>query len=89
MRHTTLASLARLALASVLSKMVMMGYATHKPMTIFVLDPQCEFAQIKNDPNVLEVFNKLGKPLQVYSIHNLVLTGNDLFKKLLMHSGFF
>ncbi len=58
-------------------------------MTIFVLDPQGEFAQIRNNSKVLEVFNRLGKQLQVYSFHNLVLTGNDLFKKLLKHSGFF
>src|SRR5690348_15028890 len=34
---------------SVLSKMILIGYARHKPMTIFVLDPQGEFAKIKSD----------------------------------------
>lgn len=74
---------------SVLSKMIMTGYATHKPMTIFVLDPQGEFASMQNDPTTSAVFTKLGKQLKIYSVHNLVLTGNDLFKKLLVHSGFF
>ena len=74
---------------SILSKMVMMGYATHKPMTIFVLDPQGEFAKIKNDPLISKIFEKLGKQLKIYSVHNLVLTENELFKNLLMHSGFF
>ena len=74
---------------SVLSKMIMMGYASHKPMTIFVLDPQGEFANIRNDPKMTEVFAKLGKQLRIYNVHNLVLTGNELFKKLLVHSGFF
>ncbi len=74
---------------SVLSKMVMIGYARHKPMTIFVLDPQGEFAKIRNDPKACDLFEKMGKKVQIYNLHNLVLTGNELFKKLLMYSGFF
>jgi Cdc6-like AAA superfamily ATPase len=74
---------------SVLSKMVMMGYAKHKPMSIFVLDPQGEFAKIKDDSKMREMLEKLGKELKVYNLHNLVLTGNDLFKKILTSSRFF
>jgi hypothetical protein len=74
---------------SVLSKMVMMGYAKHKEMTIFVLDPQGEFSKIRNDTKVMETFEKLNKTVKFYNLHNIVLTTNDLFKKLLIHSGFF
>lgn len=73
---------------SVLSKMVMMGYARHKPMTIFVLDPQGEFAKIRDDNRMLDVLDKIGKQPKIYSLHNLVLTGNALFKKILTLSGF-
>lgn len=74
---------------SVLSKMIMMGYARHKSMSLFVVDPQGEFAKIQNDPKVRDVFEKVGKNLQIFNLHNLVLTGNELFKKLLMNSSFF
>lgn len=73
---------------SVLSKMVMMAYARHKPMTIFVLDPQGEFAKIRDDTKVLDSLEKLGKKPKIYSLHNLVLSGNVLFKKILALSGF-
>ena len=73
---------------SVLSKMIMMGYARHKPMTIFVLDPQGEFAKIKDDARMLDVLERIGKHPKICSLHNLVLTGNGLFKKVLSLSGF-
>ncbi len=73
---------------SVLSKMVMMGYARHKPMTIFVLDPQGEFAKIQKDQKMLDVLKTVGKDPKVYGLHNLVLSGNALFKKILSMSGF-
>lgn len=75
---------------SVLSKMVMLGYAKHRQMTIFVLDPQGEFASLQNEQQVSDVLkNKLQKEVKVYDLHNLVLTGNDLFKRVLTLSGFF
>lgn len=74
---------------SILSKMVMMGYARHRAMTVFVLDPQGEFARIRGEPRVMDVLNMLGKSVKVYNLHNLVLTGNSLFMKLLTLSGFF
>ncbi len=73
---------------SVLSKMVMTAYARHKPMTIFVLDPQGEFAKIKADNKMQDTLEKLGKKPVIYSLHNLVLSGNSLFKKILTISGF-
>ena len=75
---------------SVLSKMVMMGYAKHRGMTIFVLDPQGEFAKLKTDPQVGDILaKKFGKEVKIYDLHSLVLTGNALFKKILTMSGFF
>jgi hypothetical protein len=73
---------------SVLSKMLMMGYAKHKLMTIFVLDPMGEFAKIKQDPKALEIFEKLGKEVKVFNLHHLVLSGYELFKKMLIFSRF-
>lgn len=74
---------------SVLSRMIMMGYARHKPMTIFVLDPQGEFAKIKDDISMKDALGELGKELKIFTLHNLVLTGDELFKRVLVLSGFF
>lgn len=75
---------------SVLSKMVMLGYSKHRQMTIFVLDPQGEFAKLQTEQQVAEVLKtKLQKEVKVYDLHNLVLTGNELFKRVLALSGFF
>jgi hypothetical protein len=73
---------------SVLSKMVMTAYARHNPMTIFVLDPQGEFAKIKADDKMQDSLEKLGKKPKIYGLHNLVLSGNHLFRKILILSGF-
>jgi hypothetical protein len=75
---------------SVLSKMVMLGYSKHHQMTIFVLDPQGEFARLQTEPQVADVLKtKLQKEVKVFDLHNLVLTGNELFKRILGLSGFF
>src|SRR5256712_12616480 len=75
---------------SVLSKMLMLGYSRHKEMTMFVLDPQGEFAKLKTEAQIGEILaKKLLKEIKVYDLHNLVLTGNALFRKVLTLSGFF
>jgi hypothetical protein len=76
---------------SVLARMMMLGYARHKNMSIFVLDPQGEFARdIKNKANILHVIEKnIGRKIEIYDLHDVVLTGYELFKKILVHSGFF
>lgn len=74
---------------SVLSKMVMVGYARHRQMTLFVLDPQGEFANMKDDVRVTEMLEKMNRKINVFDVHNLVLEDLELFKKLLMHSPFF
>src|SRR2546422_7483991 len=68
---------------SVLSKMLMLGYSRHKEMTMFVLDPQGEFAKLRTDHKISEILaKKLSKEVKVYDLHNLVLTGNALFRKV-------
>jgi hypothetical protein len=76
---------------SILAKMIMLAYARHKSMSIFVLDPQGEFSKDLRDAtpikNTLE--KTLSRKTMVYDLHTLVLTGFDLFKKILANSGFF
>jgi hypothetical protein len=75
---------------SVLSKMVMVGYAKHKQMTVFVLDPQGEFAKLRTDPQIDPILRKkFSKDMKVYNLYSLVLTGNNVFRKILILSRFF
>ncbi len=76
---------------SVLAKMMMLGYAMHKNMAIFILDPQGEFSRdIKNQTQIKGILEeKLERNVEVYDLHNLVLTGWELFKRILVNSGFF
>ena len=75
---------------SVLAKMILCGYSKHEEMSIFILDPQGEFSRdFQSSTNLRDVIKTdLGKTVEVYTLHNLVLTGWSLFKKLLMNSGF-
>ena len=77
---------------SVLAKMIVSGYARHKNMSIFILDPQGEFSRefSSNErlKNIIE--NKIGREIKIYTIQNLVLDFSEsLFKDLLIASGFF
>ncbi len=74
---------------SVLAKMILAGYSKHKEITIFVLDPQGEFAKdLKTNPEIKGIYSSLGKTIEVYDVHNLVLTNWELFNKILVNSGF-
>jgi len=74
---------------SVLSKMLITGYSRNREMTVFVLDPQGEFANLRDEPVMGEILTKkLNKEVKVYDLHNLVLTGDTLFKKVLILSRF-
>jgi hypothetical protein len=74
---------------SVLSKMMIMGYAANKPMTIFVLDPQGEFTKLKKDSKLIPLFErKFQKKIQFIGIQDLVLSGDDLFRRILIASPF-
>jgi len=76
---------------SVLAKMMMLGYARYREMSIFVLDPQGEFTRdARGDTPIKRILvEKLDRKIEVYDLHNLVLTGWDLFKRILVNSGFF
>lgn len=81
---------------SVLAKMIMLGYARHPEMGIFVIDPQGEFSKDVSGHlmgsfrlPLREVLEKLGRRLEVYGVRNLVLDTYALFEKILYESDFF
>lgn len=83
---------------SVLAKMILLAYARHKKMGLFILDPQGEFAldlkntQVNNsighalNPNMLK---GLGREYDVYDLSNFRLGTWELLGELLMEFGFF
>jgi len=74
---------------SFLSIMMMLAYAKHKNMSIFVLDPQGQFSKEFKKPEICELFKKeLNRNVEVISLHNMVLSRYDLFKKILITSNF-
>jgi energy-coupling factor transporter ATP-binding protein EcfA2 len=76
---------------SVLAKMIMTAYARQPEMSIFILDPQGEFSRdLRQETPLKRVLEKkLSRNVQVFDLHNLVLTGDDLFKRILVNSKFF
>lgn len=75
---------------SVLSKMILLSYARNRQMNIFVLDPQGEFSKIKKDDSIRNLIEKqFQKRLLFISLHNLILTGDALFKSILNSSPFY
>lgn len=77
---------------SVLAKMMVSGYAKHKNMSIFILDPQGEFSlEFSSNEKLKQIVEKeIGRKIKIYTIQNLVLDYSDnLFKDLLIASGFF
>ena len=76
---------------SVMARMLMTGYARHKELSIFILDPQGEFSrdlEIKS-PLRRAMEQHLGRVIEVYRVHDIVLEGWDLFTELLVGSDFF
>lgn len=75
---------------SVLAKMMMLGYARHRNMDIFVLDPQGEFSRdFQNEPTVKRLlFEHLGREVDFHDLQDIVLTGDALFKKVLATTDF-
>ena len=75
---------------SVLSKMILLSYARNRQMNIFVLDPQGEFSKLKKDDSIRNLIEKqFQKRLLFISLHNLILTGDALFKSILNSSPFY
>ena len=74
---------------SVLAKMILSGYIKHKEMSIFILDPQGEFSKdFTKETELKKIVKSSGRAVEVYRVHDLALTGWDLFKKILVNSGF-
>ncbi|MBD3172266.1 DUF87 domain-containing protein, partial [Candidatus Bathyarchaeota archaeon] len=74
---------------SVLAKMILSAYSKHDEMSIFILDPQGEFARdFTRDTEIRRIAKAYGRNIEVYETHELALTGWDLFKKILVNSGF-
>lgn len=84
---------------SVLAKMMLIAYARHKNMGLFVLDPQGEFANdMQMSPkmpfpmgSILNpiVLDAIGRPHKVFNVTDLVLDRWDIFKEILIRLGFF
>jgi DNA helicase HerA-like ATPase len=74
---------------SVLAIMMMIGYLKHKNMSIFVLDPQGQFSREFRRPETKDlVEQKLKREIRIINLHNLVLSGYPLFKKILVSSNY-
>lgn len=74
---------------SILGIMMMTAYIRHKNMSILVLDPQGQFSREFNRNELRElVEEKLGREILMINLHNLVLSGYSLFKKIIINSGF-
>jgi hypothetical protein len=54
------------------------------------LDPQGEVAKDFRKNSALKTIlsAKMSRSVQVYDLHNLVLIGDDLFKRIIVNSGF-
>jgi len=82
---------------SVLAKMIMLGYARHSNMALFVLDPQGEFSKdLRGDIgdtgfplDLGKQMKYLNKPVKVVDVQSLVLDRWDLFEEILYESPFF
>ena len=90
---------------SVLAKMMLIAYARHQNMGLFVLDPQGEFAKSLRSGQItpaskrqfppmgdilnLAILQAIGRPYRVIDIRNLVLDRWEIFKELLVQLGFF
>jgi len=82
---------------SVLAKTIMLAYARHPEMAIYIIDPQAEFAmdvqgQIKESPFDLklnQILKSFGKEIIVKSANELVLQGWPLFTDVIRESNFF
>ncbi|MFC1608452.1 ATP-binding protein [Candidatus Latescibacterota bacterium] len=82
---------------SVLARMLLLAYARHPEMAIYIIDPQGEFAmdlkgEMKNqgfDLRMKQLVASFGKEVIVKDISELVLQGWPLFTEVLRESNFF
>lgn len=74
---------------SVLAKMILSAYSRHEDMSIFILDPQGEFSRdFTRNSDIKRIAESYDRNIEVYHVHELTLTGWDLFKKILVNSDF-
>lgn len=84
---------------SVLAKLITLGYARHKSMGMFILDPQGEFAKdLKQGETLFEEIGKafspkmlrnMGREFQVYNLSNINLNRYELLAQFLVEFNFF
>jgi DNA helicase HerA-like ATPase len=82
---------------SVLAKMILLAYARYPRMALLVIDPQGEFSKDMGAEAAKREFplpvgdlaKKLGKPVDVLTVRNLVLDRWELFEQILYESMFF
>ncbi len=82
---------------SVLAKMMLLGYSRYPRMALIVIDPQGEFARDMKDgpaggefPLPLgQLVRRVGKPVNLLTVRNLVLDRWELLEQILYESNFF
>jgi len=82
---------------SVLAKTLLLAYARHTEMAIFIVDPQAEFAmelggemkQPRFDLKVRQVVSSFKRQIVVRNVNDLILTGWPLFTEVIRESNFF
>jgi DNA helicase HerA-like ATPase len=83
---------------SVLAKMILLAYARHKRMGLFVFDPQGEFSiglRDQSEPKRMErilcpaLLRGLGRDFELYDLTNIRLDRWEVFTELLVEFGFF
>ncbi|MHA2123159.1 MAG: helicase HerA domain-containing protein, partial [Promethearchaeota archaeon] len=71
---------------SVLAKMMITGYAHHKDMTLYILDPQGEFSnEFSTNSELISIIKeKQEREIKIYTLQNVIFDYNDsLLKKLI------
>ena len=82
---------------SVLAKTLLLAYARHTAMAIFIIDPQAEFSmelsgemkQSRFDLKVRETIMSFKRQIVVKNVNDLILTGWPLFTEVIRESNFF
>ncbi len=77
---------------SVLAKMIITGYARHKNMSIYILDPQGEFStEFSSNSEIVSIIKKnLERDIKIYTLQNVVFDYNErLLKKLIASTNFY
>lgn len=82
---------------SVLAKMLLLAYARHPEMSIFVIDPQAEFSmdvqeetqKSQFDIKMKQVLSSFNKQIIIKTVNELILQGWPLFTEIIRESNFF